>query len=203
MPPGGVGAAGLAQRSAANMSVLRGLWTRRRPAARSGPGTAVVRQVDPAVRATLVARLRDKQAAGMAISADVRRAAAALAIAESTVWRWLSVSGDSSRSRRGYELTEADRDAYLDWCGNVAALRRDRITRGEPVPPLRTLQRAFAEQMSPGERAAAVEGAEGGAGTRCICGGRRRRATPGGKAIIKSFRCWSPRRVGFGRVSRG
>ena len=68
----------------------------------------MVRQVDPAVRATLVARLGDQQAAGMAISADVRRAAAALAIAESTVWRWLSVSGDSSRSRRGYELTEAD-----------------------------------------------------------------------------------------------
>ena len=68
----------------------------------------MVRQVDPAVRATLVARLRDQQAAGMAINADVRRAAAALAIAESTVWRWLSVSGDSSRSRRGYELTEAD-----------------------------------------------------------------------------------------------
>ncbi|HEX4100802.1 MAG TPA: transposase family protein [Pseudonocardiaceae bacterium] len=120
-----------------------------------------MRQVDPVVRATLVARLRDKQAGGVAISADVRRAAAALAIAESTVWRWLSVSGDSSRSRRGYELTEADRDGYVDWCGNVAALRRDRITRGEPVPPLRTLQRAFAEQMSPGERAAAVEGAEG------------------------------------------
>jgi putative transposase len=121
----------------------------------------VVRQVDPAVRATLVARLRDKQAGGAAISADVRRAAAALAVAESTVWRWLSTSEDSSPSRRGYELTEADRDAYVDWCGNVAALRRDRITRGEPVPSLRTLQRAFAEQMSPGDRAAAVEGAEG------------------------------------------
>jgi putative transposase len=49
----------------------------------------------------------------------------------------------------------------LDWRGNVAALWRDRIKRGEPVSPLRTLQRAFAEQMSPGERAAAVEGAEG------------------------------------------
>jgi putative transposase len=121
----------------------------------------VVKQVDPAVRATLVARLRDKRAGGAAISADVRRAAAALAVAESTVWRWLAASDGSSRLRRGYELTEADRDAYLDWRGNVAALWRDRIKRGKPVPPLRTLQRAFAEQMSPGERAAAVEGAEG------------------------------------------
>ena len=92
--------AGLAQRSAAGMSVLRGLWTRCRPVARSGPGTAVVRQVDPVVRAKLVARLRDKQAGGVAISADVRRAAAALAIAESTVWRWLS-SAATPRARGG------------------------------------------------------------------------------------------------------
>lgn len=74
----------------------------------------------------------------------------------------LQLDGDrGSRPRRGYQLSEADRDAYLDWRGNVAALWRDRVARGESVPPLWTLQRAFAKQMSPGERAAAVEGVEG------------------------------------------
>jgi putative transposase len=82
-------------------------------------------------------------------------------VAESTVWRWLASSDDASRTRSTYQLSEADRDAYLDWCGNVAALRRARLGRGEPMPSLRTLQRAFVEQMTPGERAAAVEGAEG------------------------------------------
>lgn len=121
----------------------------------------MVKQVDPAVRASVVARLRDKRATGESISADVRRAAAGLLVGESTVWRWLASDDDSLAGRKRYELTEADREGYLDWCGNVAALRRERIARGEPVPSLRTLQRAFAEQMSPGERAAAVEGVEG------------------------------------------
>src|SRR5262249_46592100 len=40
-------------------------------------------------------------------------------------------------------------------------MRRARLARGEPVPPLRTLQRAFARELSPGERAAVVEGVEG------------------------------------------
>jgi putative transposase len=130
--------------------------------ARAGRRGVVVRQIDPVVRASVVARLRDKRAHGGSISADVRRAAAGLLVGESTVWRWLASSDDSAAElRRRYELTKADRDAYLDWCGNVAALWRERIARGESVPSLRTLQRAFAEQMSPGERAAAVEGVEG------------------------------------------
>ena len=62
----------------------------------------MVKQVDPAVRATLVARLLDKRAGGAAISAEVRRAAAGLGVGESTVWRWLSVSNPSSCTRRGY-----------------------------------------------------------------------------------------------------
>lgn len=122
---------------------------------------AVVKRVDSAVRATVVARLRGERAEGAAISADVRRVSVALSVGERTVWRWLGAAEDASRARSGYQLSEADRDAYLDWCGNVAALRRDRLARGESVPSLRVLQRAFAEQMSPGERAAAVEGVEG------------------------------------------
>jgi putative transposase len=90
-----------------------------------------------------------------------------LGVSERTVWRSLAdenlaVEKASTRSSvRRYLLTEADRDAYLDWRGNVAALWRDRVARGESVPPLRTLQRAFAEQLTPAERAAAVDGVEG------------------------------------------
>jgi putative transposase len=120
-----------------------------------------VKRIEAETRAVLVSRLRQKRASGAAISAEVRRVAAALSVGERTVWRWLGADEDTSRTRSGYQLSEADRDGYLDWCGNVAALRRDRIARGESVPPLRSLQRAFAEQMSPGERAAAVEGVEG------------------------------------------
>jgi putative transposase len=92
---------------------------------------AVVRQVDLAIRETAVARLRAKRATGAPISADVRRVAAALLVAESTVWRWLATSSDAPVTRIGYRLSEADRDAYVDWCGNVAALRRARLARGE------------------------------------------------------------------------
>jgi putative transposase len=122
---------------------------------------AVVKQVEPAMREAAVARLRDKRATGAAISADVRRVAAALLVAESTVWRWLATSDEASPNRSTYQLSEGDRDAYLDWCGNVAGLRRARLAQGESMPSLRTLQRAFVEQMTPGERAAAVDGAEG------------------------------------------
>jgi putative transposase len=98
--------------------------------------------------------------AGVAAALSVG-VAAALSVGERTVWRWLGAGEASSRSRCSYQLSEADRDAYLDWRGNVAALRRARLAQGKPAPPLRTLQRAFAEQMSPGERAAAMEGVEG------------------------------------------
>jgi hypothetical protein len=53
-----------------------------------------VKQIDPAVRAAVVARLREKKATGASITADVRRAAAGLLVAESTVWRWLTRTGD-------------------------------------------------------------------------------------------------------------
>jgi len=129
-----------------------------------------VKQVGAETRATVVARLRAKRDAGASISADVRRAAAGLMVAQSTVWRWLAADAAGSvtpaeasqgRRRARYALTEADRDAYADWTGNVSALWRARVAAGEQVPPLRTLQRAFAGQLTAAERAAAVEGAEG------------------------------------------
>ena len=129
-----------------------------------------MKQVGAETRATVVARLRAKRDAGASISADVRRAAAGLMVAQSTVWRWLAADAAGSvtpaeasqgRRRARYALTEADRDGYADWTGNVSALRRARVAAGEQVPPLRTLQRAFAGQLTAAERAAAVEGAEG------------------------------------------
>lgn len=123
-----------------------------------------MKHIDTATRAVVVARLREKRDSGASINADVRRTAAALLVADSTVWRWLATDDDPAprQSRARYELTDADRDDYLDWRGNVAALRRVRIAAGgRDVPPLRTLQRAFARQLSPAERAAAVDGVEG------------------------------------------
>jgi hypothetical protein len=70
------------------------------------------------------------------------------------------------RTRTTYQLSEADRDAYLDWCGSVAALRRARLAQGKLMPSLRTLQRAFVEQMTPSEPAAPVEGRRAGTGIR-------------------------------------
>ncbi|MEU4377115.1 Mu transposase C-terminal domain-containing protein [Pseudonocardia alni] len=132
-----------------------------------------MRHVDPATRAMLVARLREKRAAGASISAEVRRAAAGLLVSSSTVWRWLATDPDPATAdddapgspaaggRARYVLTQADRDDYADWGGSVAALWRDRVARGVPVPPLRTLQRAFARELTAGERAAVVEGVTG------------------------------------------
>ena len=119
-----------------------------------------MKQVDPQMRAAVVGRLRERRAEG-AVSAQVRRAAAGLSVSEATVWRWLARADHPLPSRRGYSLTEADRDGYLDWRGNIAALHRERAAQGEPVPPLRTLQRAFARELTPGERGAAVDGVDG------------------------------------------
>ncbi len=94
-------------------------------------------------------------------SADVRAAATALVVTERTVWRWVNDPAPDRTPRARYELTEADRNDYADWTGNVAALWRARAAKGEAVVPLRTLQRAFSRELSPGERAAVVDGVEG------------------------------------------
>jgi hypothetical protein len=52
-----------------------------------------VKHLDAQAKAVLVARLREK---GVAISLDVRRAAAALLVAERTVWRSLD-QGDTDQ----------------------------------------------------------------------------------------------------------
>lgn len=109
-------------------------------------------------------------------SAEVPTVAAGLGVGQSTLWRWLSqdssagadggddagdgVHGSGSPARRGYVLTEDDVKAF--WRGNVAAAWRARVAAGvTDLPPLRTLQRALATQLTPGERAAVVDGVEG------------------------------------------
>lgn len=122
----------------------------------------MVRQVDPEVRAAVVARLMQKRAIGGSITSEVRRAADGLLVAPSTVWRWLATDSGGGRKRKRYEITEADRDAYVDRRGNIAAAHRDRLGSVDGrVPPLRTLQRAFARDLTPAERAAAVDGVDG------------------------------------------
>ncbi|MGQ0575845.1 MAG: Mu transposase C-terminal domain-containing protein [Pseudonocardia sp.] len=124
----------------------------------------MVNHVGPDVRAVVINRLRQRREDGRLSNVDVRVAAAGLAVTERTVWRWLRADGLGSPrpGRERYQLTEADRDAYADWRGNVAAMHRARVEAGEAgVPTLRTLQRAFAAELTAGERAAVSDGVEG------------------------------------------
>jgi putative transposase len=92
----------------------------------------------------------------------VQRTAEGLGVDQRTVWRWLACAATGRPARRRYQLTEQDIAAFYDWRGNVAATRRALVKAGVArLPSLATLQRAFAEQLTPGERAAAVDGVEG------------------------------------------
>jgi putative transposase len=120
---------------------------------------AVSRHIDPQLKELLVARLRQRGTGEL--TGAVREAATALNLGERTVWRWLGAETLSRRPRARYEITEADRDAYWDWRGNVAAARRERVAAGAAMPSLRTMHAAFARAMTPAERAAVVDGVEG------------------------------------------
>lgn len=120
-------------------------------------------RVDPQVRAAVIDRLRAARAVGSLTSADVRRVAADVGVDERTVWRWLAGADDPARREaRGYQLTERDIAAFHDRRGNAAAAWRALVAEGSPgLPSLATLQRAFATQLTPGQRAAARDGVEG------------------------------------------
>lgn len=123
-----------------------------------------MKHLDAELKASLVAQLRERRAAGGLTSAEVRQAAARLGIGERTVWGWLAdgacASGRHPRVR--YEITDADRAAYFAWRGNVAALYRVRVAAGEQgLPSLRRLQAAFTRDLTPAQRAAAVDGIDG------------------------------------------
>ena len=119
----------------------------------------------------------------------MRMAASGLGVRERTVWRWLSPAAgrpDTSTDRALCQLSEADREAYARYRGNVAAVHRARsavlaspgapvvLAAGVPVPAslcagwrgappvtMRTLQRAFRRELTAAEASAWAEGEEG------------------------------------------
>ncbi len=119
-------------------------------------------RLDPQVRAATVARLLELRAAGELSSVEVRRTAAGLDVDERTVWRWLADGPRDEPVRRGFQVGKREIAAFYAWRGNVAAARRALVRDGvTDLPSVATLQRAFAAQLTQGERAAAVDGVEG------------------------------------------
>jgi putative transposase len=117
----------------------------------------------PERRLPLVRRLLDLRAAGQLSADRVRAAAQAAGVTERTVWRWLQV-GEPELTARGwprYRLSEHDRDAYAAWRGSAAGAWRELTAAGQPVPSLRTFQRAVQRDLLPIERAATRDGAAG------------------------------------------
>lgn len=114
-------------------------------------------------RERVVADLMARRECGELRSADVRKAAVMVATTERTVWRWIAAgkpAGGAERSDR-FELASELRDAYLRLGGNVAAVWREARERGDEPPALRTLQAAFARELSAAERASARRGEAG------------------------------------------
>lgn len=133
-------------------------------------------RVDPEKRRAATERLRQLAEAGHLTSRHVRLTAAGCGVSERTVWRWIdpqAPDGDR-RSRPGYRLTDTDRAAFVFYRGNAAAVHRARraAIEGTPAPggtalpeefvqgwrrarpvSLRTLQVAFAEQLTEAEAA--------------------------------------------------
>ncbi len=120
-------------------------------------------RLDPEIKASVVARLRERRAAGELTSAVIRATAHDLGVGERTVWGWVAAgpAGPDAAPRAGYQLTEDDIDAYADWGGNIAAIHRALHAGRADGLSLRRLQHAFVAQLSPGQRAGLVEGAEG------------------------------------------
>jgi putative transposase len=144
---------------------------------------------DPERRQAAVERLGQLRAAGELTTGHVRLAASGLGVTERTVWRWLRQAGSqpgASDERAGYQLSEADREAYARYRGNVAAVHRARqavltspdapevLAAGVPVPAplrdgwrgappaaIRTLQKAFRRELTAAEAAAWAEGEAG------------------------------------------
>jgi putative transposase len=147
------------------------------------------KRADPERRRAAVERLSQLREAGELTAAHVRLAATGLGVRERTVWRWLSLAASQPGAPAGrvpYQLSEADREAYARYRGNVAAVHRARsavlasqgetavLAAGVPVPAslcegwrgappaaIRTLQKAFRRELTAAEAAAWAEGEEG------------------------------------------
>ncbi|WP_314250696.1 DDE-type integrase/transposase/recombinase [Streptomyces sp. DSM 40907] len=131
-----------------------------------------------------MARLEELRADGVLTAGHVRTVAQSAGVSERTVWRWPSppAARPTRPPRPRYALSETDREAFALYRGNIAALHRARqaatagegATAGAPVPAilaegwadarpvtLRTLQRAFGQEMTPAEQAAWRTGESG------------------------------------------
>lgn len=128
-------------------------------------------------------RLAELREAGSLTAEHIRLAATGHGVDERTVRRWLARADQARASRpEWYRLEQVDREAYAYFRGNVTAMARARAAvlagqteaAGVPVPEflvagwaqarpvaLRTLQRAFAQQMTPAERAYWASGEAG------------------------------------------
>lgn len=112
-------------------------------------------------------RLRRLDDRGECITAEVSAVASALGVSERTVWRRL---GSPPRPRPQFRLSQSDIAAFTDFSGNVSAVHRARAAviagqasaDGVPIDPelaagwsgaqpvtVRTLQRAFAGELTP------------------------------------------------------
>jgi putative transposase len=91
-----------------------------------------VGQVDRQRRLATVARLAELRAAGSLTTEHVRLAAVGHGVDERTVWRWLDRSEQSRPPRpERYQLTQADREAYAHFRGNVTGGPRHRSDPGD------------------------------------------------------------------------
>lgn len=123
---------------------------------------------DEEARRRLVERLVALRGAGALSQALVGEAAQAWGVSSRSVWRWVAAAErPAERSCRGHVLNQAERNAVLAWGGNVAAARRALLDQGLAVPSERTLQRAWARDTTPGERAQARDG-DAGARARAV-----------------------------------
>jgi putative transposase len=112
-------------------------------------------------RRLLVARLVELQTQRSLSREEVRHAAVALDVTERTVWRWVAAGAYEPPRPRLRALSARERELYFVTCGDAKAVHRLLTEEGGPVPPLRTLSRAFARELTPAEIAFARTGAEG------------------------------------------
>lgn len=119
---------------------------------RQGP-----RHVPEEQRAASVAALTALRTQGALTGDRVAAVAEALGVGRRTVWRWVSGAGrvtePSSGSRR-FEVDDDDVAELAYWHGSIAALHR---ARGG-APSERTLRRAFARALRPGQLAGLAGG---------------------------------------------
>lgn len=169
-------------------------------------------------------QLREARAAGQLTSGKVRLAAGGLGVSERAVWYRLQAPESPEHGRAFFCLSDADRTAFNDFHGNVAAvyrartaaiLGRDKATgapidrelldgwKGAALVSLRTLQRAFEKEFTPAA-AAWVRGGDRARRAKLTYLSRQAtRRNEVWRVITSSYRCSSFRRDEKKRASRG